>query len=68
MQRINIGDKVRHKLSGAVGTVTGIRKQIWFNYEGPVPAFRLDFGHSVLGPFKIELNGKEYRREALEVV
>lgn len=67
-KRINIGDRVRHKMTGAVATVTGVRKLIWLNYEGPVPAFRLDFGRSVLGPFRIEMNGKEFRKEALEAV
>ena len=62
---IKVGDKVRHINANAVATVIQIRMAFWNREEGFVPMFRLDFGHSLKGPFNIEMNRKEYRREAI---
>jgi len=69
---IKVGDKVKHVLSDEVATVTAIRKAYWDASDGEVWLFTLDFGKdtkgewkTVLGPFKMDLNGKEFRREAL---
>lgn len=61
---IKVGTKVRHNMTGAVATVVRVRKRIVNREEGLVPLFCLNFGHSVKGPFCIEMNMKEYRREA----
>ena len=67
-----MGDKVKHAWSDEVATVTAIRKGYWDASDGEVWLFTLDFGKdtkgewkTVLGPFKMELNGGEFRREAL---
>ena len=65
---IKVGDKVRHNFSEVVATVTRVRTVLWSKEDGYVPVFRLDFGHSVKGPFQIEMNGKEFRREALTLL
>ena len=69
---VKVGDKVKHVWSDEVATVTAIRKGYWDASDGEVWLFTLDFGKdtkgewkTVLGPFKMELNGKEFRREAL---
>ncbi len=70
---IKVGDHVKHNWTGdQVATVTGIRRAYWDAQDGEVWLFRLDYGKqttgefkSVLGPFKMEMNGGEYRREAL---
>lgn len=65
---IKVGDKVRHNFSEVVATVTRVRTVLWSKEDGYVPVFRLDFGRSVKGPFQIEMNGKEFRREALTLL
>lgn len=69
---VKVGDKVKHAWSDEVATVTAIRKGYWDASDGEVWLFTLDFGKdtmgeckTVLGPFKMELNGGEFRREAL---
>lgn len=68
---VKIGDKVKHVWSDEVATVTAIRKAYWDASAGEVWLFTLDYGKdtkgdwkTVLGPFKMDLNGKEFRREA----
>ena len=68
---IKVGDKVKHVWSDEVATVTAIRKAYWDASAGEVWLFTLDYGKdtrgewkTVLGPFKMDLNGKEFRREA----
>jgi len=68
---VKVGDKVKHAWSDEVATVTSIRKGYWDATVGEVWLFTLDFGKdtmgewkTVLGPFKMELNGGEFRREA----
>lgn len=72
---IKVGDKVKHVWSDKVATVTAIRKGYWDASDGEVWLFTLDYGKdtkgewkTVLGPFKMELNGKEFRRQALTLV
>lgn len=70
---IKVGDTVKHNWTGDdVATVTAIRRTYWDAQDGEVYVFRLDYGQqttgvfrSVLGPFQMEMNGGEYRREAL---
>lgn len=65
-EEIKVGDKVRHNLTGdRVATVTGIRRVQGYKWEGEITVYRLDFGESVKGPFGMEMNGGEYKREAL---
>lgn len=64
----NVGDQVRHNQSNEIATITAVRKVVWWKYEGEVNAYTLDFGHSVKGTFGIELNGGEYREEALTMI
>lgn len=68
---IKVGDKVKHVWSDEVATVTAIRKAYWDASAGVVWIFTLDYGKdvngewkTVLGPFHMDLNGKEFRREA----
>ena len=68
---VKVGDKVKHVWSDEVATVTAIRKAYWDASAGEVWLFTLDYGKdtrgewkTVLGPFKMDLNGKEFRREA----
>lgn len=72
---VKVGDKVKHAWSDEVATVTSIRKGYWDASDGEVWLFTLDFGKdtmgewkTVLGPFKMELNGGDFRREAFTVV
>lgn len=65
---IKVGDRVRHNMTGAIATVSRVRMELVNKQDGYVPFFRLDFGHSQKGPFKIEMNGKEFRREALTLL
>ena len=71
---VKIGDKVKHVWSDEVATVTAIRKAYWDASAGEVWLFTLDYGKdtkgdwkTVLGPFKMDLNGKEFRREAFKL-
>lgn len=64
----NVGDQVRHNQSNEIATITAVRKVVWYQYEGEINAYTLDFGHSVKGAFDLELNGEEFRAEALTLV
>lgn len=65
---IKVGDRVRHNMTGAIATVARVRIVFLNKHDGYAPVFRLDFGHSQKGPFQIEMNGKEFRREALTLL
>ena len=65
---IKVGDRVRHNWSDVVATVVGIRKGFWNKADGYVTLYKLDFGQSVIGPYQMEMNGGEYRREAITKV
>lgn len=61
---VKVGDKVRHNKHEEVATVTAIREAFVNRADGYRYLYTLDFGQSVYGPFKIDLNGGDFLREA----
>lgn len=60
---IKPGDRVLHRCCNVEATVVRVRAED--SRDGRAYYCKLDFGRSVKGPFNIEMNGKEFRREAL---
>lgn len=64
---IKVGDTVKHNKHDEVATVTAIREAFVNCADGYRYLYTLDFGQSVLGPFRVDLNGGEFLREAFSL-